>query len=581
MAAAAGIAMVAIMLGTMLAGGASGASSSTVVGATVPSATNISVAGCPPQVANRTDFGLVTPGSSSITSLDCSIVFGSSNDTASLLVSQPDGWGQAMWAVGNGGLDNSFGAAGVATVDLPSNITPLGFFIDHQQRLIVTGSAGGAGFVARLLPDGSPDLSFDGGGDGIRTYPSMDEVESVAIAPDDGMLLLGLPETTLHRIHEDGTDDTSCGGTGEVSWGSTGAGSNAGVVMNDAGEIVVLDSPTVYEFRLTKLTPTCGVDSTLTWADDGDGSPGTAKELVMDSAGRLLSVGTKTASERIKLCRTSFDLVQDASWGNTGSMVGCVTANLAGSDKPRGIHELSNGNVLVAAGSDGNLGLWTVSGATGAVVSTDYVAMGGTDVNSVMDVAVLPDDSLVGLADDADVRVGYVSAAHSLISTFGTGGIATHDAGGVDDVVQGPPIMLDGHIHVLAGDGADAKVLRIKGADVQDFADDPGDTTGNDWGTPGASLFGACLISGSNVSTGAGTWAIDAVSGADCADGDADPWMPIPQDSGAPGAMIARSAAANVANATVNLRFGLRAGPSQAPGSYLAPLALTVVAPQL
>ncbi|MCW2928198.1 MAG: hypothetical protein JWM86_2166 [Thermoleophilia bacterium] len=85
--------LVAAVLG---AGGAHGATSSTVVSADVPSATSLSTLGCPPNSAGVTDFGIVVPGTVTQTTADCTVTFGSSNDTASLRVTQADGTGSAM-----------------------------------------------------------------------------------------------------------------------------------------------------------------------------------------------------------------------------------------------------------------------------------------------------------------------------------------------------------------------------------------------------------------------------------------------------------------------------------------------------
>ena len=72
-------------------GTAPAASTSTSVGATVLSSTNVSTASCAENIAGRTHFGSITAGSFNVTTTDCSIQFGSSNDTARLLMRQTDG----------------------------------------------------------------------------------------------------------------------------------------------------------------------------------------------------------------------------------------------------------------------------------------------------------------------------------------------------------------------------------------------------------------------------------------------------------------------------------------------------------
>ncbi len=98
------------------------ATSGTVVGATVPSATNIDTGACASGVAGRTHFGSVLPGTSVVTPTDCSIVFGSSNDTARLRIEQTDQLGIAMYQPSRGTLDPTFDTDGrVTTATAPGN----------------------------------------------------------------------------------------------------------------------------------------------------------------------------------------------------------------------------------------------------------------------------------------------------------------------------------------------------------------------------------------------------------------------------------------------------------------------------
>lgn len=110
---------VVVLLGAMIASTtAQGASSSTVVTASVISATNINVGGCLPLTLNVTELGVVLPGSSAVTSSDCVVEFGSSNDTSMLRAYQTDGSGSAMQAGGNGALDLTYGVSGKRTHNL-------------------------------------------------------------------------------------------------------------------------------------------------------------------------------------------------------------------------------------------------------------------------------------------------------------------------------------------------------------------------------------------------------------------------------------------------------------------------------
>jgi hypothetical protein len=110
MSSAAVLALVAIAMACTASSAATG---STVVGVTVPSATSLSATGCPGNTATITSFGSVLPGTSTTTTADCVVTWGSSNDSATLQLYQTDGTGWAMQspsltgAVAYYGFDNS------------------------------------------------------------------------------------------------------------------------------------------------------------------------------------------------------------------------------------------------------------------------------------------------------------------------------------------------------------------------------------------------------------------------------------------------------------------------------------------
>ncbi|MCW2923666.1 MAG: hypothetical protein JWM98_1070 [Thermoleophilia bacterium] len=74
------------------------ATSSVVVTMDVASATTLTPGGCATATPGVTDFGIVQPGTSVTTTIDCTILFGSSNDSSSLHIAQLDGAGDAMRA---------------------------------------------------------------------------------------------------------------------------------------------------------------------------------------------------------------------------------------------------------------------------------------------------------------------------------------------------------------------------------------------------------------------------------------------------------------------------------------------------
>jgi photosystem II stability/assembly factor-like uncharacterized protein len=92
----AGASVLAILLAAIAAGSGSAATSNVVVTMDVTSQTTLITTGCLPGVADRTDFGIVQPGTGAVTGNPCAVTFGSSNDTSTLRTYQPDGRGTAM-----------------------------------------------------------------------------------------------------------------------------------------------------------------------------------------------------------------------------------------------------------------------------------------------------------------------------------------------------------------------------------------------------------------------------------------------------------------------------------------------------
>ncbi|MCW2928248.1 MAG: Cadherin-like beta sandwich protein, partial [Thermoleophilia bacterium] len=88
--------VVGVCLATLWGGISPGASGSIVVAADVPSATSIDVTGCRSATPGVTSLGMVLPGSSVTSTIDCSVAFSSSNDRSMLRGWQADAAGSTM-----------------------------------------------------------------------------------------------------------------------------------------------------------------------------------------------------------------------------------------------------------------------------------------------------------------------------------------------------------------------------------------------------------------------------------------------------------------------------------------------------
>lgn len=120
---------------------------------------------------------------------------------------------------GTGDLDPTFGNGGIATNPLPSTVTFMNDATnDSMDRVIVVGTARGMGtdfFVARYLPDGTPDMSFGTGGVFMysRTGGNADGANTVVTDAQDNIYVAGTtrinsvyqPDLTVVKIDPAGT----------------------------------------------------------------------------------------------------------------------------------------------------------------------------------------------------------------------------------------------------------------------------------------------------------------------------------------------------------------------------------------
>ncbi|MEX0985315.1 MAG: hypothetical protein WD096_09750 [Actinomycetota bacterium] len=124
----------------------------------------------------------------------------------------------------NGSPDLAFGSAGRVRVDLGGRESALGLALDARGRPVVVGrrttNAGSSMVVARFRPAGSLDPRFDD--DGWRTIRA-GTVGIDVLVQDDGRLVLGgtngRSRFLLARLSSSGAFDTSFGGDGTVTTG--------------------------------------------------------------------------------------------------------------------------------------------------------------------------------------------------------------------------------------------------------------------------------------------------------------------------------------------------------------------------
>lgn len=129
---------------------------------------------------------------------------------------------------GDGALDPTFGAGGIVQLNF-NGLEAQGLEIALQTdgRIVVGGIATGTNYdfgLARLMPDGSLDSSFDGDGYMITNAgPSYDLICSVLVQPDGRILIAGIAFSpganswAIMRFEADGSPDTTFGTNGIAS----------------------------------------------------------------------------------------------------------------------------------------------------------------------------------------------------------------------------------------------------------------------------------------------------------------------------------------------------------------------------
>lgn len=157
----------------------------------------------------------------------------------------------------DGSPDMTFGTQAVVHHDLAAGSEFIrSVTLDAQGRIVVGGhlfsdaaETNSDLFVARFLPDGTLDASFNGTGILIRDIhntPDAEEAYEVLIQPDGRIVLCGFTgiaeeftEIVIERYMDDGTLDPSFGGDGSVLVGVVDASGEQlrGAAMGTSGEI--------------------------------------------------------------------------------------------------------------------------------------------------------------------------------------------------------------------------------------------------------------------------------------------------------------------------------------------------------
>lgn len=624
------------------------ASSSTVVAATVPSATTISVdpvdgvgGACRPGATAATHLGTVLPGASVVAAADCAVAFGSSNDTATLRVSQPDGGGVAMWGITSGRLDASFdGPTGAGNGAIIDPISGAGTDWLVSGAIQSDGAFVGAGYchngvnddfcLVRYLHDGSLDPTFDGPdgtGDGSFLDPiasGNDLANGMAIDATGRIVAAGScgngtnDDFCVARYLADGTPDPSFDGPSGSANGAflspVGAGNDWGYTADVGadGAIVVggaCHNGTNFDFCLVRFLE----DGTRDPSFDGPSGSGNGavtlaigsgndylKRLEVGADGSIVAAGECDGAGGHDFCVArllgdgSLDPAFDGPSGTANGAfldpIGSAADNMATMTSDR------SGRILLAGGCNNGVDLDmclvrylpdgmpdpSFDGPSGIADGAFLDPMGGTGNEYGRGLVVQPDGAILVTGwCPGSVDIDYCAARY-------------HDDGTPDAGLTGPSGASAGSFTLSMAAGADISTSAVEGRDGRVFV------IGSCMGGGGTRDF--CLArldhegSVPDYANGAtdwdtvGTGAFGACLRSLAGDPSTSTWLVDadatcgPADTDPWNAIpatqttIARTSAVGGV-AVANLRFGMRAATSQQSGSYVAPITFQVVAP--
>jgi uncharacterized delta-60 repeat protein len=171
----------------------------------------------------------------------------------------------------DGSLDNTFGTAGEATINIFNLSTDqaLGVTVQGDGRIVVVGSASRSGYldtaVVRLLTNGTLDTSFNGTGKYVASLGNAtdnDWAHSAVIQTDGKIVVAGgdnesapstMVSTLVTRFNSDGTLDTAFGTAGTAKITGVGA-SNHFVGLQSDGKILTVGTNSAYPVALRLLS---------------------------------------------------------------------------------------------------------------------------------------------------------------------------------------------------------------------------------------------------------------------------------------------------------------------------------------
>ncbi|MBP6310808.1 MAG: T9SS type A sorting domain-containing protein [Flavobacteriales bacterium] len=171
-------------------------------------------------------------------------------------------------------LDPTFGAGGIASVDLDTNFATIrAMAVQNDGRIIIAGRwftpLGYDVFMLRFMPDGSLDPSFGDSGQATADLDSyFDECTSIAILPDSKIMVAGMvthgsfPIIAMARFNVDGSLDSTYA-SGGVTYGVQYPNSSVRKMLIQDDGAILLAGDQEWKMAVFRYLPDGTPDSTF------------------------------------------------------------------------------------------------------------------------------------------------------------------------------------------------------------------------------------------------------------------------------------------------------------------------------
>jgi uncharacterized delta-60 repeat protein len=237
----------------------------------------------------------------------------------------------------NGSLDPTFNDNGRLGIDSGGGESARALALQPDGKILVAGYESANNdtnvLVHRLNPNGSLDLTFDGGGLRRIVTSAREAANALALQPDGKILVAGNSlvganfDAVVYRLGPDGADDWTFNGNGRVAIDSGGGeGANA-VAATPDGRIVVAgvtaDATGKSDAAIYRLTSTGALDPTFngtgTVAIDGGGFE-VAHALALQPDGRIVVAGSTTVNAAAVVYRVNSNGSLDPGFDGDGAV---------------------------------------------------------------------------------------------------------------------------------------------------------------------------------------------------------------------------------------------------------------------